>query len=93
MKYPRVTVHYATVQTPKLGYSLHDATGILAHWFQRVFPHQIRDVLLKFGHIKEHLAVSPHLQTQVVAGGVYLMGLEAKRREVNGEKDTLSSRN
>lgn len=66
---------------------------VISTLVQRVFPHQIRDVLLKFGHIKEHLAVSPHLQTQVVAGGVYLMGLEAKRREVNEEKDTLSSRN
>lgn len=66
---------------------------VISTLVRRVFPHHVRDVLLKFGHIKEHLAVSPHLQTQVVAGGVYLMGLEATRREGNEEKNMLSSRN
>lgn len=51
---------------------------VIITMFKCMFPHQIRDVLLEFGNIKEYLAVHPNLQTQVVAGGVYLMGLEAK---------------
>lgn len=64
---------------PKFGYSLHVNTAVL----RRVIPHQIRDVLFKFGNVKKHLVVNPHLQTQVVARRVYLVGLEAnveKRR-------------
>lgn len=53
---------------------------------QCAFPHQIRDVLFKFGNIEEHLVVNPHLQTQVVARGVYFMGLDATRQEGNEEK-------
>lgn len=65
----------------KFGYSLHVNTTVL--W--RVFPHQIRDVLFRSGNVKEHLVVNPHLQTQVVAGRIYLVGLEAndKNRRVN----------
>lgn len=56
---------------------------VISTWLQCVFPHQIWDVLLKLGHVEQHLAVSPHFQTQVVARGVNFMGLEATKQEGN----------
>lgn len=47
---------------------------------QRVFPHQVRDVFLELGNINEHLVVDRHLQPQVVAWWINLMGLEEKEK-------------
>lgn len=46
-----------------------------------VFSYQITDFLLESGNIEQSLAVHPHLQTQVVAGRVYLVFLEPTRHE------------
>lgn len=84
-----ITVHHhlslfavSVCDCPKFGHSLHVNTTVL----RRVFPHQIRDVLFRFGNVKEHLVVNPHLQTQVVAGGIYLVSLEANEKKKEKKK-------
>lgn len=53
-----------------------------------VVPHQITDVLFTFGDVEKHLVVDPHLQAQVVAGRVDLVGLEETKDKRAMSKST-----